>query len=59
MPGIRIIGLEGHRKKRFFFEKKNQKTSMNLGLGLWRRQSPWPGLISVFCAIFYKKALFS
>jgi hypothetical protein len=43
--------------KKFFFEKKNQKTFDNLGHGLWRGQSPCPRFIKVFCALFFKKAL--
>jgi hypothetical protein len=34
--------------KRFFFEKKNQKTFAPQGHGLCLKQRPWPGMQSFF-----------
>jgi hypothetical protein len=42
-------------EKQFFFEKKNQKTSINLGHGLWPSQRPRHRIKKVFLLLFLQK----
>jgi hypothetical protein len=41
--------------KKFFFEKKNQKTFGRLGFGHLRRHNPKPSLKKFFGFFFFKK----
>jgi hypothetical protein len=43
------------KSKRFFFEKKKQKTFADMGR--WWFQPDGPIKAKVFCALFFKKAL--
>jgi hypothetical protein len=50
--------VEGREESGAFLQKSAQKTLMNLGLGLWPRQSPRPRLSEVFWFFFSKKNCF-
>jgi hypothetical protein len=52
-PGMEIASTEGRRqRKRFFFEKKNQKTFTNSGLASAERPKP---IEQKFFASFFQK----
>jgi len=50
----RHIRMMGEASKRFFFEKKNQKTFFNSGPEGYER--PSPNLKKFFCYFFFKKS---
>jgi hypothetical protein len=45
-------------EKRFFFEKKKQKTFSTLGHGRRLIQRPRPGAKEVFCRAFFQKSAY-
>jgi hypothetical protein len=66
MAGAAWSGVVAHRlgrkwlgRKRFFFEKKQQKTSVKVALGRCRRPRPRPRVSKSFAAFFSKKAVLS
>jgi hypothetical protein len=44
--------------KRFFFEKKNQKTFVYWGHERWKFQRPWPRVKKIFLLLFLQKKKF-
>jgi hypothetical protein len=52
---MRISLVISDKRKQPLFEKSGAKTSVMLGHGRCRRQSPWPSIDKVFLLLFVHK----